>query len=94
MQRGDFGRPKPGGRAERSVPPRSIQMAGKLSKGYRRGLENFSSTGNEEEEHYMIEVTLQEGDRLDWALKSFKKKVEKSGPRSLGRFTLRPSGNA
>ncbi len=27
----------------------------------------------------MIEVTLQEGDRLDWALKSFKKKVEKSG---------------
>jgi small subunit ribosomal protein S21 len=54
-------------------------MAGKLSKGYRRGLEYFSSTGNEEEEHYMIEVTLQEGDRLDWALKSFKKKVEKSG---------------
>jgi small subunit ribosomal protein S21 len=54
-------------------------MAGKLSKGYRRGLENLSSTGNEEEEHYMIEVTLQEGDRLDWALKSFKKKVEKSG---------------
>jgi small subunit ribosomal protein S21 len=54
-------------------------MAGKRSNGYRRGLENFSSTGNEEEEHYMIEVTLQEGDRLDWALKSFKKKVEKSG---------------
>jgi small subunit ribosomal protein S21 len=27
----------------------------------------------------MSEVTLQEGDRLDWALKSFKKKVEKSG---------------
>ena len=27
----------------------------------------------------MIEVTLQEGDRLDWALKTFKKKVLKSG---------------
>ena len=27
----------------------------------------------------MIEVTLQEGDRLDWALKSFKKQVQKSG---------------
>jgi len=27
----------------------------------------------------MIEVTLQDGDRLDWALKTFKKKVQKSG---------------
>jgi len=27
----------------------------------------------------MIEVTLEEGDRIDWALKTFKKKVMKSG---------------
>ncbi|HEU4629998.1 MAG TPA: 30S ribosomal protein S21 [Gemmatimonadaceae bacterium] len=27
----------------------------------------------------MIEVTLEEGDRLDWALKAFKKKVLRSG---------------
>jgi small subunit ribosomal protein S21 len=27
----------------------------------------------------MIEVTLDESDRLDWALKTFKKKVLKSG---------------
>jgi len=27
----------------------------------------------------MIEVTLDENDRLDWALKTFKKKVLKSG---------------
>ncbi|HET6682023.1 MAG TPA: 30S ribosomal protein S21 [Gemmatimonadaceae bacterium] len=27
----------------------------------------------------MIEVTLDEGDRIDWALKAFKKKVQKSG---------------
>jgi small subunit ribosomal protein S21 len=27
----------------------------------------------------MIEVTIDEGDRLDWALKTFKKKVLKSG---------------
>jgi small subunit ribosomal protein S21 len=27
----------------------------------------------------MVEVTLGESDRLDWALKSFKKKVLKSG---------------
>ena len=27
----------------------------------------------------MVEVTLEEGDRLDWALKSFKKKVMRSG---------------
>ncbi|HEX6050051.1 MAG TPA: 30S ribosomal protein S21 [Gemmatimonadaceae bacterium] len=27
----------------------------------------------------MVEVTLSETDRLDWALKSFKKKVLKSG---------------
>ena len=27
----------------------------------------------------MIEVRLDDGDRLEWALKSFKKKVEKSG---------------
>ena len=27
----------------------------------------------------MVEVTLDESDRLDWALKTFKKKVVKSG---------------
>ncbi len=27
----------------------------------------------------MIEVTLEEQDRLDWALKAFKKKVQRSG---------------
>jgi small subunit ribosomal protein S21 len=27
----------------------------------------------------MIEITLQEGDRLEWALKSFKRKVIQSG---------------
>ena len=27
----------------------------------------------------MVEVTLDESDRLDWALKTFKKKVLKSG---------------
>ena len=27
----------------------------------------------------MIEVTLEEGDRIDWALKTFKKKVQRSG---------------
>jgi small subunit ribosomal protein S21 len=27
----------------------------------------------------MIEVRLEEGDRIDWALKTFKKKVMKSG---------------
>ncbi|HET7457728.1 MAG TPA: 30S ribosomal protein S21 [Gemmatimonadaceae bacterium] len=27
----------------------------------------------------MIEVTLEEGDRLDWALKAFKKKMVRSG---------------
>jgi small subunit ribosomal protein S21 len=27
----------------------------------------------------MIEVRVEEGDRLDWALKTFKKKVQKSG---------------
>jgi len=27
----------------------------------------------------MIEVKVEEGDRLDWALKTFKKKVQKSG---------------
>lgn len=27
----------------------------------------------------MIEVTLEEGDRLDWALKTFKKKMLRSG---------------
>ena len=27
----------------------------------------------------MIEVTLDEGDKIDWALKTFKKKVMKSG---------------
>ena len=27
----------------------------------------------------MVEITLDEGDRLDWALKKFKKKVEKAG---------------
>jgi small subunit ribosomal protein S21 len=27
----------------------------------------------------MIEVKLEDGDRLDWALKAFKKKVQKSG---------------
>lgn len=27
----------------------------------------------------MIEVKLEESDRLDWALKTFKKKVQKSG---------------
>jgi small subunit ribosomal protein S21 len=27
----------------------------------------------------MIEVKIDEGDRLDWALKAFKKKVQKSG---------------
>ena len=27
----------------------------------------------------MIEVILEESDRLDWALKSFKKKMQKSG---------------
>ena len=27
----------------------------------------------------MIEITLHEGDRLDWALKSFKRKVIQSG---------------
>ena len=27
----------------------------------------------------MIEVRIDEGDRLDWALKAFKKKVQKSG---------------
>ena len=27
----------------------------------------------------MVEITIDEGDRLDWALKKFKKKVEKAG---------------
>jgi small subunit ribosomal protein S21 len=27
----------------------------------------------------MIEVTLDEGDRIEWALKAFKKKVQRSG---------------
>lgn len=27
----------------------------------------------------MVEQTIEEGDRLDWALKSFKRKVVKSG---------------
>jgi len=27
----------------------------------------------------MIEVKLEEGDRIEWALKAFKKKVQKSG---------------
>ena len=27
----------------------------------------------------MVEVTLQEGDRIEWALKAFKKKVQRSG---------------
>jgi small subunit ribosomal protein S21 len=27
----------------------------------------------------MIEVVIDEGDRLEWALKAFKKKVQKSG---------------
>jgi small subunit ribosomal protein S21 len=53
-------------------------MARKPASGYRHhSLEVHNQ--HEEEGHHMIEVTLQEGDRLDWALKSFKKKVEKSG---------------
>jgi small subunit ribosomal protein S21 len=27
----------------------------------------------------MIEITLEEGDRIDWALKTFKRKVQKAG---------------
>jgi small subunit ribosomal protein S21 len=31
------------------------------------------------EEHDMIEIVLGEADRLDWALKTFRKKVQKAG---------------
>ncbi len=27
----------------------------------------------------MVEVTLEEGDRVDWALKTFKRKVQRAG---------------
>jgi hypothetical protein len=38
VQRGDFASPGTGGRIDFIDPARSIQMAGKLAKGYRPGL--------------------------------------------------------
>ena len=42
----------------------------------------------------MIEVRLEEGDRLDWALKTFKKKMQRSGilkDLRRKRFYVKPS---
>jgi small subunit ribosomal protein S21 len=42
----------------------------------------------------MIEVRLEEGDRLDWALKAFKKKMQRSGilkDLRRKRFYVKPS---
>ena len=36
-------------------------------------------TSHHEEEGTLIEIQLSDDDRLDWALKSFKKKVQKAG---------------
>jgi len=42
---------------------------------HRHSTDNFKN----EEEGTLIEIQLSDDDRLDWALKSFKKKVQKAG---------------